>query len=131
MLKRTMTHRTKLFLLTIFLLLFKSSSGQTDTLIIKGRVLEDSTDLAIVMAKVSIDSFSATTDINGYFVLKYPCSTDKIFNLTVKYVAYNDCSVALDKSKSKEPLKIYLKPSSDPARVPIIYGPQEPMKKDK
>lgn len=124
-----MTYKTTFFLVTIFLLLFKPSIGQTDTLIIKGTILEDSTDLAIVFAKVSIDSITTTTDINGNFVLKYPCSTDKIFTLTVKYLGYNDYSVTLDKKKSKKALKIYLKPSSDPARVPIIYAPQEPMKR--
>lgn len=130
-LKRTMTHKTNLFLVTIFLLLFKPCSGQTDTLIIKGTVLEKTTNLEIVMAKVSIDSFSTTTDINGNFVLKYPCSTDKKFTLTVKYLGYDDYSVTLDKKKSKKALKIYLKPSANPARVPTIYAPQEPMKKEK
>lgn len=37
----------------------------------------------------------------------------------------------LNKKKSKKALKIYLKPSADPARVPEIYAPQEPLKKDK
>lgn len=102
-----------------------------DTLIIKGTVIDSSANEPIPFAKVSIDSFTTTTDFDGNFVLKYQCATDKKFMLTVKYIGYSDYSVTIDKMQSSKKLKIYLHQNSVPIRVPIIYAPQEPMKKDK
>lgn len=126
-----MKHKAAFFLATIFSLLFKFSNGQMDTLVIKGRVTDCLTKESIPFATVAISSFSTMTDLDGNFTLKYPYAINTKFKLTVKYLAYNDYSVTLNKKKSRKELKINLKPSTDPARVPEIYAPQEPMKKEK
>jgi hypothetical protein len=104
-----MMHKLLFLLAILFAFHYKECLGQNTPLIIHGRILDDSTKVPIVGARVTADGQRQTSESDGRGIFTLKISTHNATALQVQVMGYRAGHALIQAGNNNDTLRLYLK----------------------